>query len=114
VKHQIQGDFIMSMTISSSSANLSESGSRAVTLEVTGICNPNFIRTGTCTMTVPYNRLSQTIQGIHRLNGKVASVKMSSATTVATPKATIAQPRASEPSQTREVQSPKSKRDQKG
>jgi CpcD/allophycocyanin linker domain len=99
----------MGMTISSSSANLSESDSRTVTLEVTGICSPNFMRTGTCTMTVSYNRLSQTIQGIHRSNGKVASVKVSPAATVATPKATAPQPSAPTLSQARETQSPKSK-----
>jgi CpcD/allophycocyanin linker domain len=71
------------MTVPSTSANLSESGSRLVTLEVTGICHPNVMRTGTCTMTVPYDRLSKTLQGIHRLSGKVESVTMVSPLSVA-------------------------------
>jgi CpcD/allophycocyanin linker domain len=66
---------MVGMTIPSGSTS-SESDRRVVTIEVTGICNPSLMRTGTCTMTVPYDRFSQTLQGIHRLNGKVASVTM--------------------------------------
>jgi CpcD/allophycocyanin linker domain len=58
-------------------------GSRSVTLEVTGICNQQVMRTGTCTMTTSYNRLSQTIKGVHRLGGKVEKVTMFPAATPA-------------------------------
>jgi CpcD/allophycocyanin linker domain len=83
---------MVGMTIPSSSSSLSESDRRVVTIEVTGICNPSLMRTGTCTMTVPYDRLSQTLQGIHRLNGKVASVTMASALAPAAPAAPAAPP----------------------
>jgi phycocyanin-associated, rod len=99
-------------------------GSRSVTLEVTGICNQQVMRTGTCTMTTSYNRLSQAIKGVHRLGGKVEKVTMFPAATpagnqsgnlvkpVSAPSAPTTQ--APEPPKTQEVRSSKSKRKQKG
>jgi CpcD/allophycocyanin linker domain len=100
-------------------------GSRSVTLEVTGICNQQVMRTGTCTMTTSYNRLSQAIKGVHRLGGKVEKVTMfpaaipavnqsvnQSVKPASAPSAPTAQ--TPEPPKTQEVRSSKSQRKQKG
>jgi hypothetical protein len=43
-------------------------------------------------MTVPYDRLSQALQGIHRLSGKVASVTMASVAAPASAPAPVSNP----------------------
>jgi CpcD/allophycocyanin linker domain len=69
------------MTITSNTANLSDYGSRILTLKVTGMAQDS--RLGTYTMTIPHRSLSQTMQGIHRRGGKVIGVSLSSAQSAA-------------------------------
>jgi CpcD/allophycocyanin linker domain len=58
------------MTVTSQSTDITAYGSRLATLEVTGIS----MRNGQQTMLVPLNRLSQTMQQIHRQGGKIVSI----------------------------------------
>lgn len=48
-----------------------------VTIEVTGGCHRKTMRMAKYTKTIPYNCLSQAIQGIHRLGGKITSITIS-------------------------------------
>lgn len=97
-----------------SSNSLSNYGNRTVTLEVTGICNQQVMRTGTCTMTTSYNRLSQTIKGVHRMGGKVARVTMNSAVAPVSQSEPVSPVRSPEPAKMQGFQPPKKKRKQKG
>jgi CpcD/allophycocyanin linker domain len=58
------------MTVTSQSTDITAYGSRLATLEVTGVS----MRNGHQTMLVPLNRLSQTMQQIHRQGGKIVSI----------------------------------------
>jgi CpcD/allophycocyanin linker domain len=99
-----------------SSNSLSNYGNRPVTLEVTGICNQQVMRTGIYTMTTSYNRLSQTIRGVHRMGGKVAKVTMNSAAPAPVIKSepVVSPARSPEPVKMQGFQPPKKKRKQKG
>ncbi|MGH1393020.1 MAG: phycobilisome linker polypeptide [Trichormus sp.] len=48
-----------------------------VTIEVTGGCHQDTMRKAKYTKTIPYSCLSQTIQGIHRLGGKITRITLS-------------------------------------
>ncbi|MBW4497146.1 MAG: HEAT repeat domain-containing protein [Oscillatoria princeps RMCB-10] len=54
--------------------NLSDYSSRTVAIEVTGVRRQNVMRKSKYTVRVPYSRLSQAIQQIHRLGGKIVSI----------------------------------------
>lgn len=56
----------------------SDYSSCRVTIEVTGGCHRNTMRKAKYTKTIPYSCLSQTIQGIHRLGGKITRITLSS------------------------------------
>jgi CpcD/allophycocyanin linker domain len=86
------------MTITSNTANLSDYGSRILTLQVTGMAQDS--RLGTYTMTIPHRCLSQTMQGIHRRGGKVVGVSLSSAQAVSS-KSVAAESSAAKPRSTR-------------
>ncbi len=58
--------------------NLSDYSSRTVTIEVTGVRRQNVTRKSKYTVTVPYSRLSQEIQLLHRLGGKIVSINVRS------------------------------------
>lgn len=64
-----------SMTVLSSTTDLSDYTSRSITVEVVGGCYP-IGRAATYRITVPYSRLSQTIQQIHRRGGKINRVTL--------------------------------------
>ncbi|MDZ8052727.1 MAG: phycobilisome linker polypeptide [Aulosira sp. ZfuVER01] len=57
--------------------DLSDYSSRQVTIEVTGGCHRELMRKAKYTKTIPYNCLSQTIQSINRLGGKITRVTLS-------------------------------------
>jgi hypothetical protein len=69
-------------TISSNIGDISTYGNRMVTLTVTGM-NQQSAHLARQQLSVSYNRLSQTIQNIHRSGGKVISVSTGSASAVA-------------------------------
>jgi phycocyanin-associated, rod len=67
---------IMLGMITTGDTNISEYGSRTVAIEVTGICRQSVARTSNYTVKVPYSRMSQTIQNISRMGGKVAGISL--------------------------------------
>lgn len=66
----------MSGMITTGNTNLSTYGSRTIAIEVTGVCRQDVMRTSNYTVKVPYSRMSQTIQGINRMGGKVAGISL--------------------------------------
>ncbi|AUT01707.1 hypothetical protein CLI64_15670 [Nostoc sp. CENA543] len=56
--------------------NFSEYSSCRVKITVTGGCDQGIMRKGKYTKTIPYNCLSQTIQSIHRLGGKITQITL--------------------------------------
>lgn len=72
----------MSGMITTGDTNVSGYGSRTVAIEVTGVCRQDIMRTSNYTVKVPYSRMSQTIQNINRLGGKIASISLEAASSV--------------------------------
>ncbi|MDJ0573142.1 MAG: phycobilisome linker polypeptide [Pleurocapsa sp. MO_192.B19] len=66
----------MSGMITTGDISVSGYGSRTFSIEVTGVCRQDVMRTSNYTVKVPYSRMSQTIQNINRMGGKVASVSL--------------------------------------
>lgn len=66
----------MSGMITTGDTNISGYGSRTISIEVTGVRRQDVMRTSNYTVKVPYSRMSQTIQNISRMGGKVASVSL--------------------------------------
>lgn len=66
----------MSGMIAIGDTNVSSYGSRTVAIEVTGVCHQDIMRTSDYTIKVPYSRMSQTIQNISRMGGKVAGISL--------------------------------------
>ena len=71
----------MSGMVTTANTSLSESGSRMMTIEVTGMCRQDVMRTSNYTVKVPYSRMSQTIQNINRMGGKVANISVGGTST---------------------------------
>jgi CpcD/allophycocyanin linker domain len=63
-----------STSIAPDSWSLNDSSSHQVSIEVTGGGSLALMRTGVSRITIPYNCLSQTMQRIHRLGGRVTRV----------------------------------------
>ena len=55
-------------------AGISGDSDRSVIIEVTGLCRQDTMKTSNYRVKVPFSGMSQTMQGISRLGGKVASV----------------------------------------
>ena len=66
----------MSGMITTGDTSISGYDSRTVAIEITGVRRQEVMRTSNYTIKVPYSRLSQTIQNISRMGGKVASVSL--------------------------------------
>lgn len=66
----------MSGMITTGNTSISGYDSRTVAIEVTGVRRQDVMRTSNYTIKVPYSRMSQTIQNISRMGGKVASVSL--------------------------------------
>lgn len=77
-------------------ANVVDYNNRPVTIEVTGLCRQSVMKTSHYRVKVSYGRLSQTIQSIARMGGKVASVTVGAGepvrATAASPKQPAKQP----------------------
>jgi|GEM_PF-1862150 len=80
----------MSGMITTGNGNVSTYGSRTISIEVTGVCRQDVMRTSNYTVKVPYSRMSQTIQNINRMGGKVAGISLGN-----TPQAEASTPDAS-------------------
>ena len=74
--------------------NVSTYGNRTIAIEVTGVCRQDVMRTSNYTVKVPYSRMSQTIQNISRMGGKVAGISLGN--TVATEASATATPEVKE------------------
>ena len=61
---------------STTSYGLSDYQARTLAIESTGFCDRSMIRPGNCIVRVPFSSLSQTMQSIHRMGGKVAQVTL--------------------------------------
>ena len=90
----------MSGMITTADNNVSTYGSRTIAIEVTGVCRQDIMRTSNYTVKVPYSRMSQTIQSINRMGGKVAGISLGNAvatetTTPATPEEKAEKPQRS-------------------
>ncbi|WP_052754455.1 phycobilisome linker polypeptide [Calothrix sp. 336/3] len=59
-----------------SPSDLSDYNSRRVRVEVTGGSYQGMMHRGKYTITIPYSCLSQTIQSIHRLGGKITNISL--------------------------------------
>jgi len=57
-------------------SEISDYQGRAVTIEVTGVCEQSVNKTAGYTVRVPYSQMSQTMQRINRQGGKVVSVSL--------------------------------------
>lgn len=73
----------MSGMVTTGDTNASSYSSRTVEFEVTGVCRQDVMRTSNYKVKVPYSRMSQTMQSINRMGGKVAKVTLLPATTPA-------------------------------
>lgn len=62
--------------ITTGDTNVSTYGNRTIAIEVTGVCRQDVMRTSSYTVKVPYSRMSQTIQSINRIGGKVAGISL--------------------------------------
>jgi phycocyanin-associated, rod len=72
--------------ITTGNTSISGYGSRTIAIEVTGVCCQDVMRTSNYTINVPYSRMSQTIQNINRMGGKVANISLrETAVTITTP-----------------------------
>ena len=68
--------------ITTGNTGVSTYGSRTVAIEVTGVCRQDVMRTSNYTVKVPYSRMSQTIQNINRMGGKVANISLGATASV--------------------------------
>ncbi|NER30421.1 MAG: rod-capping linker protein [Symploca sp. SIO1C4] len=68
----------MSGMITTGTSSLSDYNSRSVVIEVTGLCRQDVMRTSNYKVKVPYSRMSQAMQGITRMGGKVVGIKTAS------------------------------------
>ena len=66
----------MSGMITTGDSNVSTYGSRTVKIDVTGVRRQDVMRTSNYSVKVPYSRMSQTIQNINRMGGKVAGISL--------------------------------------
>lgn len=66
----------MSGMVTTGDTNVSSHGSRTVEWEVTGVCRQDVMRTSNYKIKVPYSRMSQTMQSINRMGGKVTKVTL--------------------------------------
>ena len=73
---KVRGILDMSGMITTGDTNVSTYGGRTIAIEVTGVCRQDVMRTSNYTIKVPYSRMSQTIQNINRLGGKVAGISL--------------------------------------
>ena len=64
----------MSGMTTTGDVNISNYGSRTVLIEVTGVCRQNVMKKSNYSIKVPYSRMSQAMQNINRIGGKVSKV----------------------------------------
>ena len=65
------------MKVSAGTRGTSFSNGRQVTITVTGLAQNDFVHSAGCVMQVPYTRMNETLQLVHRMGGKVTEVAVS-------------------------------------
>lgn len=71
----------MSGMTTTGSTCISDYNSRNVVIEVSGLCRQDVMKTSNYKIQVPFSRMSQTMQSISRMGGKVSNVTLGSAVT---------------------------------
>jgi phycocyanin-associated rod protein len=66
------------MKVSAGTRGTSSVSGRQVTITVTGLARNDFIRSADCVMQVPYSRMNETMQLVHRLGGRITDVSVTS------------------------------------
>ncbi len=64
----------MSGMTTTGDVNVSNYGSRTIMIEVTGVCRQDISRRSNYSLKIPYSRMSQTMQSINRMGGKVSKI----------------------------------------
>ncbi len=67
----------MSGMLTTGTPDLSDYNNRTVIIEVTGALG-DLVRKSNYTLKVPYNRMSEKMQQISRMGGKIASIRVTS------------------------------------
>ena len=67
----------MSGMLTTGTPDLSDYNNRTVIIEVTGALG-DLVRNSNYTLKVPYNRMSEKMQQISRMGGKIASIRVTS------------------------------------
>lgn len=67
----------MSGMLTTGTPDLSDYNNRTVIIEVTGALG-DLVRNSNYTLKVPYNRMSEKMQQISRMGGKIASIRLAS------------------------------------
>lgn len=65
------------MKVSAGTRATSNVSARQVSISVTGLAKNDFVRSSDCVMQVPFTRMNETLQLVHRLGGKVTGVAVS-------------------------------------
>ena len=65
------------MKLTAGNHSTSSSGTRQVTLKVTGMTNNDCARSSDMEIQVPFTRLTDTLRLMHRLGGKITNVNVS-------------------------------------
>ncbi len=60
----------------------SDYSDRNVVIKVTELCRQDVMKTSNYQVKVPFSRMSQTMQTIHRMGGKIASISVDSLSNV--------------------------------
>lgn len=58
-------------------SGVSSYSNRLVSIKVTGVCRQDVMKTSNYEIKVPYSQMTQAMQTIHRMGGKVSSVSVS-------------------------------------
>ena len=69
----------MSGMLTTGISDLSDYNNRTIIIEVTGALG-DLVRNSNYTLKVPYNRMSEKMQQISRMGGKIASIRLASST----------------------------------
>lgn len=64
-------------------SKISEYSSRTVAIEVAGVCRQDVMRSSNYTVKIPYSQMSQTMQNINLMGGKVTGVSFGTSVQVA-------------------------------
>ncbi len=66
----------MSGMATTGTTGVSNYTNRTVVIEITGVCRQDIARTSNYSVKVPYSQMSQTIQSVSRMGGKVANITL--------------------------------------